>query len=110
MQYYTDNHTGGHIDSKDGAVETRNFFLNCLCLLLGRLDSKKFESTTVEYGMQISDVLLPQVVMLEIMKITVILNKSRIQVYGSCKLSLYSLLNLYAYYFIDCLRGHCLKQ
>ncbi|GLT55250.1 hypothetical protein SLA2020_283890 [Shorea laevis] len=60
MQYYTDNHTGGHIDSKDGAIETRNFFLNCLCLLLGRLESKKFESTTVEYGMQISDVLLPQ--------------------------------------------------
>ncbi|XP_059462765.1 uncharacterized protein LOC132191689 isoform X2 [Corylus avellana] len=60
IQYYTDNHTGGHIDSKGGGVETRNFFLNCLCLLLGRLDSKKFESTTVEYGMQISDVLLPQ--------------------------------------------------
>jgi hypothetical protein len=112
MQYYTDNHTGGHIDSKGGGVETRNFFLNCLCLLLGRLDSKKFESTTVEYGMQISDVLLPQVVMLEVMKkqITVILNKSHIQVYGSCKLRLYSLLNLYTYYFIECLRGHCLKQ
>lgn len=64
MQYYTDNHTGGHTDDKDGGAETRKFFLNCLCLLLGRLDSKKFEATTVEYGMQISDVLLPQVVML----------------------------------------------
>ncbi|KAG6694135.1 uncharacterized protein LOC122276108 isoform X3 [Carya illinoinensis] len=60
IQYYTDNHTGGHTDDKDGGAETRKFFLNCLCLLLGRLDSKKFEATTVEYGMQISDVLLPQ--------------------------------------------------
>lgn len=60
IQYYTDNHTEGHTDSKDGGVETRKFFLNCLCLLLGRLDSKKFESTIEEYGMQISRVLLPQ--------------------------------------------------
>lgn len=61
MQYYTDSHTGGHSDSKDSGVETRKFFINCLCLLLGRLDSKKFESTIVEYGMQISRELLPQV-------------------------------------------------
>ncbi|KAM4079537.1 hypothetical protein ACB094_09G123500 [Castanea mollissima] len=60
IQYYTDSHTGGHSDSKDGGVETRKFFINCLCLLLGRLDSKKFESTIVEYGMQISRELLPQ--------------------------------------------------
>ncbi|KAM4091257.1 hypothetical protein ACJW30_09G123600 [Castanea mollissima] len=60
IQYYTDSHTGGHSDSKDGGVETRKFFINCLCLLLGRLDSKKFESTIVEYGIKISRELLPQ--------------------------------------------------
>lgn len=74
MQYYTDNHTEGHTDSKDGGVETRKFFLNCLCLLLGRLDSKKFESMIEEYGMQISRVLLPQVIMLEVMKKQIAVN------------------------------------
>lgn len=39
-----DNHTGGgYTDNNDGGLETRKFFLNCLCLLLGRLDSKRFE-------------------------------------------------------------------
>ncbi|XP_048236035.1 uncharacterized protein LOC8278946 isoform X2 [Ricinus communis] len=60
IQYYTDSHAEGHIEDKDGAVETRKFFLSCLCLLLGRFDCKKFEITMSEYGMQISRILLSQ--------------------------------------------------
>ncbi|KAB1222327.1 hypothetical protein CJ030_MR2G002032 [Morella rubra] len=60
IQYYTDSDTGGHTDNKDAGLETRKFFLNCLCLLVGRLDSKRFKGTAVEYGMQISHFLLPQ--------------------------------------------------
>ncbi|KAB2636135.1 hypothetical protein D8674_026669 [Pyrus ussuriensis x Pyrus communis] len=60
IQFYTDNYSGGPSENKDGGAETRKFFLNCLCLLLGRLDSKKFESVVSEYGMRISQVLLPQ--------------------------------------------------
>lgn len=61
MQYYMDNHTSGNADKTDGEVETRKFFLNCLCLVLGRLDSKRFESTVLECGMDISHILVPQV-------------------------------------------------
>ncbi|XP_027939676.1 uncharacterized protein LOC114193892 [Vigna unguiculata] len=61
IQYYMDNHTGGgYIDNNDGGLETRKFFLNCLCLLLGRLDIKRFESTVSEFGMNISRILVPQ--------------------------------------------------
>ncbi|XVE61173.1 hypothetical protein DITRI_Ditri06bG0018400 [Diplodiscus trichospermus] len=60
IQYYTNNYTEGHAESKDGGIETRKFFLNCLCLLLGRFDGKKFEGIVSEYGKQISHVLLSQ--------------------------------------------------
>lgn len=60
-QYYSGHHTEETIGNKK-ARETMIFFLNCLCLLLGRLDSKKIESTVSEYGTQISQVLLLQVV------------------------------------------------
>ncbi|CAJ1911035.1 unnamed protein product [Sphenostylis stenocarpa] len=61
IQYYMDNHTtGGYTDNNDGGLETRKFFLNCLCLLLGRLDIKRFESTVSEFGMTISRILVPQ--------------------------------------------------
>ncbi|RDY02152.1 hypothetical protein CR513_14431, partial [Mucuna pruriens] len=61
IQCYMDNHTGGgYTDNNDAGLETRKFFLNCLCLLLGRLDSKRFESTLSEFGMNISRILVPQ--------------------------------------------------
>lgn len=61
IQYYMDNHTGGgYTDNSDGGLETRKFFLNCLCLLLGRLDNKRFESTVSDSGMNISRILVPQ--------------------------------------------------
>ncbi|XP_011653934.1 uncharacterized protein LOC101210197 isoform X2 [Cucumis sativus] len=59
IQYYSGHHTEETIGNKN-ARETMIFFLNCLCLLLGRLDRKKFESTISEYGTQISQVLLLQ--------------------------------------------------
>ncbi|XP_027348855.1 uncharacterized protein LOC113860619 isoform X2 [Abrus precatorius] len=60
IQYYMDNHGSGSTDSNDGGLETRKFFLNCLCLLLGRLDSKRFEGMVLEFGMNISRILVPQ--------------------------------------------------
>lgn len=60
LQFYSDNHVGGHSENKESAAETRKFFLNCLCLLLGRFDRNKFESVVSEYGIRISHVILPQ--------------------------------------------------
>ncbi|XP_021281670.1 uncharacterized protein LOC110414666 isoform X2 [Herrania umbratica] len=60
IQYYTSNHDEGHAESKDDGIETRKFFLNCLCLLLGRFDGKKFERIVAEYGKQMSHLLLSQ--------------------------------------------------
>ncbi|XP_021814522.1 uncharacterized protein LOC110757258 [Prunus avium] len=60
IQLYADNYAGGHPENKDGGAETRKFFLNCLCLLLGRFEHKKFETIVSEYGMRMSHALLPQ--------------------------------------------------
>ncbi|XP_039010853.1 uncharacterized protein LOC120139789 [Hibiscus syriacus] len=60
IQYYTNNHVEGHAENKDGGIETIKFFINCLCLLLGRFDEKKFECILLDYGKQISHVLLSQ--------------------------------------------------
>ncbi|XP_038720849.1 uncharacterized protein LOC120013189 isoform X2 [Tripterygium wilfordii] len=60
IQHCTHNRAEQHGGNKDVGVETRKFFLNCLCLLLGRFESKKFESIMAEFGMQISQVLLSQ--------------------------------------------------
>ncbi|KAG5242688.1 ARM repeat superfamily protein [Salix suchowensis] len=60
IQYYTDNHSEGHTENKDGGLETRKFFLRCLCLLLGRLHIKKFETALSDNGLQISQILLSQ--------------------------------------------------
>ncbi|XP_012468045.1 uncharacterized protein LOC105786238 isoform X1 [Gossypium raimondii] len=60
IQYYSNNYVEGHAESKDGGIETRKFFINCLCLLLGRFDGKQLECVLLDYGKQISHVLLSQ--------------------------------------------------
>lgn len=63
LQFYADNYAQESSENKDSGIETINFFLSCLLLLLGRLDGKQFESVMSEYGMQISRVLISQVAM-----------------------------------------------
>ncbi|KAF8403828.1 hypothetical protein HHK36_011934 [Tetracentron sinense] len=58
--FYMDDYTDKYSGNKDSGIETRKFFLNCLSLLLGRLDSKQFEIAMSEYGLQISNLLLSQ--------------------------------------------------
>lgn len=49
------------VENGDSCVETKKFFLNCLALLLGRLDNKRLESMPSFYEQQISRALLSQV-------------------------------------------------
>ncbi|KFK35004.1 hypothetical protein AALP_AA5G221800 [Arabis alpina] len=60
IKYYSENYPQGGSDTKTGGIETQKFFLNCLCLLLGRFEGKKFESILSEYGMKIVPLLLHQ--------------------------------------------------
>ncbi|KAJ4980188.1 hypothetical protein NE237_010968 [Protea cynaroides] len=60
IQFYMDEYTEEPLKNKDGGVETRKFFLNCISLLLGRLNSKRFEIAMSEYRLQISHLLLSQ--------------------------------------------------
>uniref|UniRef100_A0A5B6YZ29 Uncharacterized protein n=1 Tax=Davidia involucrata TaxID=16924 RepID=A0A5B6YZ29_DAVIN len=60
IQFYADNYTEEHTENKDSGIETIKFFLNCLSLLLGRFDGKRFESTMSEYGLEIARVLISQ--------------------------------------------------
>lgn len=61
MQYYSESYPQRCSDSKTGGIETQKFFLNCLCLLLGRFEGKKFECILSEYGMKLVPCLLHQV-------------------------------------------------
>ncbi|XP_057982158.1 uncharacterized protein LOC131167378 isoform X2 [Malania oleifera] len=60
IQFYTQNCTEKPAENNDSRIETRKFFLNCLSLLLGRLDNRQLESTISEYGLQISQMLVSQ--------------------------------------------------
>ncbi|KAL0714674.1 hypothetical protein Bca4012_021653 [Brassica carinata] len=60
MQYYSESYPQGCSDTKTGGIETQKFFLNCLCLLLGRFEGKKFESILSEFGMKLVPCLLHQ--------------------------------------------------
>ncbi|KAF7148592.1 hypothetical protein RHSIM_Rhsim03G0016500 [Rhododendron simsii] len=60
MQFYAENHTEEYTENKDSGIETIKFFLNCLSLLLGHLDGKRFENILSEDGLRISRVLISQ--------------------------------------------------
>ncbi|KAJ0246734.1 ARM repeat superfamily protein [Hirschfeldia incana] len=57
IKYYSESYPS---DTKTGGIETQKFFLNCLCLLLGRFEGKKFESIISEFGMKLVPCLLHQ--------------------------------------------------
>ncbi|KAK4404886.1 hypothetical protein Sango_0857200 [Sesamum angolense] len=60
IQFYADNQSEEPNMSKDSKSDTINFFLNCLLLLLGRLDNQQFGNAITEFGSQISQVLMSQ--------------------------------------------------
>ncbi|VVB06055.1 unnamed protein product [Arabis nemorensis] len=60
IKYYSESCSQACSDTKAGGIETQKFFLNCLCLLLGRFEGKKFESILSEYGMKLVPCLLHQ--------------------------------------------------
>ncbi|KAG5386310.1 hypothetical protein IGI04_037780 [Brassica rapa subsp. trilocularis] len=60
MQYYSESYPQGSSETKTGSIETQKFFLNCLCLLLGRFEGKKFETILSEFGMKLVPCLLHQ--------------------------------------------------
>ncbi|XP_043692010.1 uncharacterized protein LOC122642563 isoform X2 [Telopea speciosissima] len=60
IQFYMDEYTEESLKNKDGGIETTKFFLNCIALLLGRLDSKRFKIAMSEYRLQISRLLFSQ--------------------------------------------------
>lgn len=60
IQFYADNRTEESSMDKSGGLETIKFFLNCVSLLLGRLDSKQFDTALADYGPQLLKVLISQ--------------------------------------------------
>ncbi|KAG8371928.1 hypothetical protein BUALT_Bualt12G0013800 [Buddleja alternifolia] len=60
IQFYTDNQAEEPNMNKNSRAETINFFLNCLMLLLGRLNNEQFGSVITEFGSQISQVVMSQ--------------------------------------------------
>ncbi|XP_077253695.1 ARM repeat superfamily protein isoform X2 [Tasmannia lanceolata] len=60
IQFYSKDNIDEHPGKKNGGVETKKFFLNCISLLWGRLDNKQLEIAMSESGQQISDLLLSQ--------------------------------------------------
>ncbi|KAK6124641.1 hypothetical protein DH2020_041613 [Rehmannia glutinosa] len=60
IEFYADNQAEEPSMSRNSKSETINFFLNCLLLLLGRLDNQQFGNAITEFGSQISQVLMSQ--------------------------------------------------
>ncbi|KAH6818792.1 hypothetical protein C2S51_002395 [Perilla frutescens var. frutescens] len=60
IKFYADSQAEEPNIGKSSKSETVIFFLNCLMLLLGRLDSQQFEDAITESGSQISEILLSQ--------------------------------------------------
>uniref|UniRef100_A0A1J3GQ58 Uncharacterized protein n=1 Tax=Noccaea caerulescens TaxID=107243 RepID=A0A1J3GQ58_NOCCA len=60
IKCYSESNSQGRSDTKTGGIETQKFFLNCLCLLLGRFEGKKIVSILSGYGMKLVPCLLYQ--------------------------------------------------
>ncbi|XP_059298571.1 uncharacterized protein LOC132051492 isoform X1 [Lycium ferocissimum] len=60
IQFYADNYAEESPGNKESGKETIIFFLNCLALLLGRLNGKQFETTIEEYGSRLSQAIISQ--------------------------------------------------
>ncbi|KAL8172138.1 hypothetical protein V2J09_023942 [Rumex salicifolius] len=57
IEFYSED---GPKENEESIKETRKFFMNCLALLLGRLDDKRLSSLMADYGVRMSNVLLSQ--------------------------------------------------
>ncbi|EPS65004.1 hypothetical protein M569_09776, partial [Genlisea aurea] len=60
VQYFADNQVEERNMDKEGKSATISFFLNCLLLLLGRLDNQQFGDAITEFGTQISQLIMSQ--------------------------------------------------
>ncbi|KAL2923694.1 Dicer-like protein 1 [Bienertia sinuspersici] len=60
IEFYSEDNLKDQAENRDSCVETNKFFLNCLALLLGRLDLKRLECTASLHGQRISRALLSQ--------------------------------------------------
>ncbi|KAL1549976.1 hypothetical protein AAHA92_17995 [Salvia divinorum] len=60
IQFYAENQAEELDIGKSSKIETVNFFLNCLMLLLGRLNGQQFENAITESGPQLSEILISQ--------------------------------------------------
>lgn len=58
VQFYTENDTDENLGKMSSRMETIKFFLNCISLLVGRLDNKQLENAVSESGLQASNFLL----------------------------------------------------
>lgn len=60
IQFYAGDRVEEPSASGDSRTETMNFFLNCLLLMLGRLDNQQFGNAVEEFGSRITQVLMSQ--------------------------------------------------
>ncbi|KAL3819820.1 hypothetical protein ACJIZ3_005725 [Penstemon smallii] len=60
IKFYADDQAEEPNMNKDSRSETINFFLNCLLLLLGRLNHQQFDNAVTEFGSRLSQVLMSQ--------------------------------------------------
>lgn len=63
IQFYTEDNAKDNLGNRDSCIETRKFFLNCLALLLGRLDNRRLENITSVYGLRMSNIIMSQMKM-----------------------------------------------
>nr|GEV80365.1 hypothetical protein [Tanacetum cinerariifolium] len=60
IEYYAGNNTTNHLDNKESGIATIDFFLTCLLLLVGRFNSKQFDTAVTEHRMHLTRVVASQ--------------------------------------------------